>query len=63
MEKLLTVKQVAEHLNIDITTVYKWVDQNRLSFIDLGKEGGNRCLRFREKDIKELTDKNLVLNR
>ena len=54
MEKLLTAKEVAELLSIDETTVYKWADQRRLVFIDLGREGGNRCLRFMESDLKEL---------
>ena len=54
MEKLLTVKEVAELLKIDVTTVYKWAEQGRLSYVDLGREGGNRCLRFMESDLKEI---------
>ena len=62
MENLLTVKEVAGLLRIDESTVYKWADQRRLAFIDLGKEKGKRCLRFRQKDIDKLIEQKLVVN-
>lgn len=60
MEKLLTAKEVAELLSIDESTVYKWVDQGRLSYVDLGKRDGKRCIRFRLKDMEQLVASKLV---
>lgn len=62
MESLLTAKDVAELLKINESTVYKWADQGRLKYVDLGKEGGKRCLRFRKNDLEELIEKKLVEN-
>jgi len=59
-EKLLTARQVAEMLSIDESTVYKWADQGRLVYVDLGKEGGKRCLRFRRPDLEKLIEESLV---
>ena len=59
MERLLKVKEVAELLSVDESTVYKWADQGRLCYVDLGKDNGKRCLRFREKDLEKLIEKNL----
>jgi len=59
-EKLLTARQVAEFLSIDESTVYKWADQGRLCYVDLGKDGGKRCLRFRKPDIEKLIEESLV---
>ena len=58
--KLLTTKEVARFLSINESTVYKWADQGRLCYIDLGKNGGKRCLRFRWSDLEKLIDKSLV---
>jgi len=58
--KLLTVRQVADLLSIDESTVYKWADQGRLVYVDLGKNGGKRCLRFRQLDIEKLIEESLV---
>lgn len=62
MEKLLTVKEVAEKLRIDETTVYKWADQGRLVYIDLGRKNRHRCLRFLEKDLEHLIAEKRVFN-
>ena len=60
-EKLLTAKQVAEILSLNESTIYKWVDQKRLSYIDLGKDGvGKRCLRFRKEDLQKLIEEKFV---
>ena len=56
MDKLLTAKEVAELLSIDESTVYKWVDQRRLSYIDLGSRWCKRCLRFRRSEIEKLVE-------
>lgn len=58
MKLLLNAKEVAEILNIDESTVYKWVDQRRIDYIDLGRRSGKRCLRFLLSDIKKLIEEN-----
>lgn len=44
----LTPKDVAEMLNVDITTIYAWVCAGKIPHIKLG-----RLLRFDEVRIKE----------
>lgn len=48
-EKLLTKEQVMEMLGIAKSTLYCWVWQRKIPHIKVG----NRCLRFRERDILE----------
>jgi|GEM_PF-7119165 len=60
-EKLLTVAELAEILSIDESTVYKWADQGRIAYIDLGR-GKKRCLRFRKSDVRQLIENSLVNN-
>jgi len=58
MEKLLTAKEVAEKLNVSVSAIYKWVDEHRIPYIDLGDEGRRRCIRFRENDLeREIREK------
>jgi len=52
MEKLLTVKEVAEQLGIARASVYHWLSQNRLPCVRLSA----RCVRFREKDLEALIE-------
>jgi len=56
-EQLLTVREVAGILRIDESTVYKWVDESRLSYLDFGTDK-KRCLRFKQKDIVNFIDEN-----
>jgi excisionase family DNA binding protein len=49
---LLHVSEVAEILSVSESAVYRWVDQGRLPFLDLGRDGHRRCLRFRPEDIE-----------
>lgn len=51
MEKLLTAKEAAEMLNVSVSAIYKWIDEKRITYIDLGHDG-RRCIRFSEKDIE-----------
>ena len=53
MEKLLTVREVAERLGIAPGSVYHWVSQNRLPCVRLSP----RCVRFREKDLETLIER------
>jgi excisionase family DNA binding protein len=47
VNSLLTVKQVAERLNIQIGTVYKWAEANKLPCVKVGY-----MLRFRPEHIE-----------
>lgn len=58
MEKLLTAKEAAEKLSVSISAIYKWIDERRIPYVDLGAEGRKRCIRFRETDLeKEVKEK------
>ena len=46
MEKLLTIKQVSEALQVSPSLVYKWVHYDFMPYIKLGN-----LLRFRESDL------------
>jgi excisionase family DNA binding protein len=52
MEKLLTVKEVAELLQIAPGSVYHWLSARRLTCVRLSA----RCVRFREKDLEALVE-------
>jgi excisionase family DNA binding protein len=56
MESLLTVKEVAEKLNIAEATVYAWKAQGILPAVPLSR----KALRFREEDIHDLIERKLV---
>ncbi len=46
MEKLLTIKQVSEWLQVSPSLVYKWVHYDFVPYVKLGN-----FLRFRESDL------------
>jgi excisionase family DNA binding protein len=50
MEKLLTIRELAERLNISVGTAYHWLSGGRLKCVRFSK----RCVRFRESDVEEL---------
>jgi excisionase family DNA binding protein len=50
MEKLLTIRELAERLNIAEGTAYHWLSEGRLKCVRFSK----RCVRFREADVQEL---------
>ena len=52
MEKLLTIRELAERLNIAEGTAYHWLSQGRLKCIRFSK----RCVRFREGDVQQTID-------
>ncbi len=52
MDRLLTVQELAERLQITPTCVYRWLAENRLPVVRFSK----RCVRFRETDIQQLLD-------
>lgn len=52
MEKLLTIRELAERLNIAEGTAYHWLSAGRLKCVRFSK----RCVRFREGDVEQLLD-------
>jgi len=54
MEKLFTVKDAANRLNVSVSAIYKWIDERRIPHIDLGAENGRRCIRFKENDLEKM---------
>jgi excisionase family DNA binding protein len=52
MDRLLTVRELAELLRVTPTCVYRWLGEGRLPAVRFSK----RCLRFREGDIQQLLD-------
>jgi excisionase family DNA binding protein len=52
MEKLLTIRELAERLNIAEGTAYHWLSEGRLKCIRFSK----RCVRFREGDVLQMLD-------
>jgi excisionase family DNA binding protein len=52
MDRLLTVRELAERLGISVGTAYHWLSQGRLPCVRFS----SRCVRFRESDVKELLD-------
>jgi len=47
--ELLTVKQVCDILNVNISTIYRWEDEGNLPFPKL--KIGPRAVRFRKSDV------------
>jgi excisionase family DNA binding protein len=52
MDRLLTVRELAERLRVTPTCVYRWLAESRLPAVRFGK----RCVRFRESDVQQLLD-------
>jgi excisionase family DNA binding protein len=52
-EVLLTVHDVAKILKISVSAVYQWIDEGRMSYIDLGARGRRRVVRFSPSDIDD----------
>jgi len=53
VEKLLTVKELAERLGLAPGSIYHWLSEGRLPCVRFSP----RCLRFREKDLEDLIEK------
>ena len=54
MEQLLTPKQLAELLQVKLSTVFKWTHFGYIPYIKMGD-----LIRFREKRIEQWLDKRL----
>jgi len=48
-DKLLTVKQIADYLQIKPKTIYKWTSQGRIPCIKFS----GRCVRFDLEKVKK----------
>ena len=53
MDELLTAKEVAKMLRINLSTVYLWVAQGKLPFVELSQSPNRRCVRFRRGSIEQ----------
>jgi excisionase family DNA binding protein len=53
MDRLLTVRELAERLRVTPTCVYRWLGEHRLPAVRFSK----RCVRFRESDVQQLLDR------
>jgi excisionase family DNA binding protein len=51
MEKLLTAKQVADLLEVQVSTVYDWVYRKRIPYVKLG-----RLIRFKKTELFRWVD-------
>ena len=56
MDRLLTVRELAERLGISVGTAYHWLSQGRLPCVRFS----SRCVRFRENMLKQLAEGTLV---
>jgi excisionase family DNA binding protein len=52
MDRLLTVRELAEHLRVTQTCVYRWLAADRLPAIRFSK----RCVRFRESEVEKMLE-------
>jgi excisionase family DNA binding protein len=52
MDRLLTVRELADHLRVTQTSVYRWLAADRLPAIRFSK----RCVRFRESEVQKMLD-------
>jgi excisionase family DNA binding protein len=52
MDRLLTVRELAERLGISAGTAYHWISQGRLPCVRFS----SRCVRFRESDLQQLLE-------
>lgn len=51
--KLLTIKDMTEMLNVERTTIYRWIKNKGLPAIKI-----DGALRFKENEVKEWVDNN-----
>jgi excisionase family DNA binding protein len=50
MDRLLTVRELAERLSISPGTAYHWLSEGRLPCVRFS----SRCVRFRESDVENM---------
>ena len=58
MEKLLTIEELSEHIQIGKGTIYFWTHTEFIPHYKLGKH-----LRFKERDISEWLEKRRINGR
>jgi excisionase family DNA binding protein len=52
MDRLLTVRELAQRLGVSVGTAYHWLSQGRLPCVRFS----SRCVRFRESDLDEMLE-------
>lgn len=60
MEKYYTTKQVAKHLNLDITTIYRFIKTGKLKAYKLGGDNSKRHWRIKESDLTAFIESSKV---
>lgn len=50
--RLLTVREAAEHLSVSESQVYRLAYAGALHPVDVSENGGKRCLRFEAEDLE-----------
>ncbi len=55
-EEVLTAKQVAEELKVNITRIYKWIQDGELTATDLGTTARHNY-RIKRSDIENFTER------
>lgn len=55
MSKLLTTKEVAEKLNVSISTVKRMQEDGQIAFVKIGK-----CVRMREEHLENWIERRTV---
>lgn len=49
-ETMLSPTQVAEHLSVNVMTIYRWIKRGKLPAVKLGR----KCYRIKASDLKLL---------
>lgn len=60
-EKLLTIREVSKLLNVSVSTVWRHVAAEQITYVDLKvKPGYRRTIRFRQRDIDKYIEARVV---
>ena len=54
--EILTVKQVAQELQVNIKTVYQWIEEKRLKAANIGTRGRPNW-RIKRQDLNDFLDR------
>jgi excisionase family DNA binding protein len=52
-EDIIKPREVAEFLHVDVTSVYRWIEDGRLPALQPGGSERNASIRIIKKDLKE----------
>jgi excisionase family DNA binding protein len=54
MQDLLTIREVAQHLRVDGTTVRRWIKNGAMEAVELPHKGGRRAHRVRRATLEQV---------